>query len=256
MNFFLQILWRYLLIPLLSLLLLVVFLLLLDTDYQRTSAVEKAFPRQIAPLRQAPALDSLEYRRLLAIYGKNKKLPAGFEWPTLLALTHYPELKDVPIEFIQMPTWIPLSSRPHPWRLLFPWQKRVYLVVISTRSEDFLAPILLHRLPLNCQVGVIGHELAHTVYYLDKSAFRLAGIALGYLSIPFRKKFEKDTDRRAIAHGLGYFLYEYAVFVRQALNFKEMDNQMAQGAEDTYLSPKEIIAEMKKNPIYQLDKAP
>ncbi|NJL14115.1 MAG: hypothetical protein HC913_14655 [Microscillaceae bacterium] len=249
-----MILLKYLVIPLLGISFLVFLLLLLDTDYQDTSAVEKAFPQQIAPLRQAPALDSVEYRRLLALYGKNKKLPSGYEWPALIALAHYPELKDIPIEFIQMPTWIPLSSRPHPWRLLFPWQKRVYLVVISTRSEDFLEPILLHRLPLNCQVGVIGHELAHTVYYLDKSALQLAGVALGYLSIPFRKKFEKNTDRRAIAHGLGYFLYDYAVFVRQALNFEEMDNQMAQGAEDTYLSPEEIKAEMKKNSIYRLEK--
>ncbi|MDP6415418.1 MAG: hypothetical protein QGG54_10430, partial [Gammaproteobacteria bacterium] len=40
------------------------------------------------------------FDELMAVYGNNKELPTGFELQTLLALGHYPELKEVKIEFI------------------------------------------------------------------------------------------------------------------------------------------------------------
>ena len=187
---------------------------------------------------------------LMYEFGKNKQLPQGYEMQALQALSYYPELKDIEIHFLIQPAWIPLSSRPHPWRLLLSWKKRIYLVVISSKTVDFMEPILLKNLPYNAQVGVLGHELAHTVHYLDKSGPSLAWTAGSYLNSSFRRKFERDTDKRAIAHGLAYQLYDFAVFVRQQFEKLEEVPSGMEEAEDSYLSPEEILEEMKQYDFY------
>lgn len=235
----------------LLLVLLIILLLLLDTDYENVVLTDKDKEAFLPKKEYFSKVDSAEYKILLKKYGKNKTLPQGFEWAALNALSHYPELKEVPVEFILQEAWIPLSSRPSPLTLIFPWQRRKYLVVISTKSIDTLEPILLKNLPFNEQVGVLGHELAHTVYYLDKSAWRMAGIAMQYLQPSFRKKFERETDQRAIQHGLGYQLYDYAIFVRRAINRATDLPQSVDDAEDSYLSPKEIRREMDKLRLYK-----
>ena len=161
----------------------------------------------------SPKVDSTLYHSLNNKFGQNKSLAKGFEWQCLLALSHYPELKDTPIEFRVQPAFIPLSSRPDPVSVIFPWIRRKYLVVISNQSADFFEKILLHNTPFNEQIGIIGHELAHTVYYQDKNSFQLAQIAYRYeYDDEFHDAFERATDKRAIAHGLGYQMYDFAFF--------------------------------------------
>ncbi len=250
MRIFLKIL-RYIFIGLITLFILVFFLLWLDQDYGPVNSELESWP-DLKPQRTYTAdFDSTDYYHLLEQYGQNKTLPTGYEMQALLALAHYPELVDQPIDFIIQEAWIPLSSRPSPWTLLFPWLERRYLVVISSKSIDFLEPILLHNLPFNEQVGVLGHELAHSVYYLDKSALQMTGIAYNYTKASFQKTFERATDKRAIAHGLGFQLYDYAVFVRKAFQQPEKMPESVDEAEDNYLSPQEILEEMKKYPMYQ-----
>ena len=58
--------------------------------------------------------EAKRYDELLRRYGRNKVLPPGFELQALLALSHYPELENIRIEFIVKDTGIPISSRPRP----------------------------------------------------------------------------------------------------------------------------------------------
>ena len=109
------------------------------------------------------------FQELLYEYGQNKSLPPGFELQALLALSHYPELKTVNIRFVDDDVDIPLSSRPHQASLLKGAEKRHYLVVIDSNREQGNGAFLLKNQPFNAQVGILGHELAHTVYYLDRS---------------------------------------------------------------------------------------
>lgn len=233
----------------LGLLLVVFLLLLLDQDYHEV-ALSEADKASIKPQKVfALEADSSRYDSLFEAYGKNKTLAKGFELQCLLALSHYPELKEVPIEFQVKPSFLPLASRPDPITILFPWLKRKYLVVISNESTDFFEPILLENTPFNEQVGIIGHELAHTVYYLDKSALQIAGIAYRYeFNDLYHDNFERDTDKRAIAHGLGYQMYDFAFFVRRA--FGQSEEAIRQDEGGTYLSPKEIAVEMGKYEFY------
>lgn len=62
-------------------------------------------------------------------------------------------------------------------------------------------------------------------------------------------QFERATDERAIAHGLGYQLYDFAFFVRKAFGNSLDEIQAEKG--DSYLSPGEIAAAMKKYPFYK-----
>lgn len=107
--------------------------------------------------------------------------------------------------------------------------------------------IILKSLSFNAQIGVIGHELAHTVFYLNKSREELASVAIDYIFPNTRSQFEKDTDRRTIRHGLGWQLYEYAAYVRQ-LPEMEDDNEWI---DQYYLSPKKILDYMSRIPGYE-----
>jgi hypothetical protein len=240
---------KWTLISILSLVLIVLLLLAIDDDYQKT-ALPQADKQAIQARKEfAPKIDSSLYPVLLRGYGKNKKLAEGFELQCLLALSHYPELKEVPIDFQIKPSDIPLASRPAPMSVLFPWKQRKYLVIISNKPNSSFEPILLKNTPFNAQVGIIGHELAHSVYYQDKSAFQLVAIAYKYTNNRlFHKDFERNTDKRAIAHGLGHQLYDFAYYARKSFGQTEQEIQLAAGG--TYLSPGEILTEIKKYPFY------
>jgi len=171
---------KWLLLSLLGIVLLVLLFLVLDRDAQHIT-LSKTDRDSIKVLKKyvLPA-DSSVYYSLLKTWGENKKLAPNFEFQCLLALSHYPELKKVPIDFLVQPAFIQLSARPDPITVLLPWVKRKYLVVISNDTGRENDPILLSKAPFNEQVGIIGHELAHVVFYLDKNSLYLAKLAYQY----------------------------------------------------------------------------
>ena len=78
----------------------------------------------------------------------------------------------------------------------------------------------------------------------------LARIAYNYeYNNEFQRNFERETDKRAVAHGLGYQLYDFAFFVRKA--FGNTQEEIAKEEGNTYLSPKEIANEMTKYSFYK-----
>jgi len=118
----------------------------------------------------------------MARYGNKKQLPAGYELQALLALSHYPELRDIEIRFVVDDVSLPLSSRPY-WASMFNSAKnREYLVIIDDTLDGPRDALLLKNQPFNAQVGIIGYELAHAVYYLNRSFFGIIGDALCQLS--------------------------------------------------------------------------
>lgn len=243
-------LFKWLLFSILGLLLIVFLLLVLDRDAQSVVLSETDRAAINAQRMYMPDADSGIYFSLLKKYGQHKTLAEGYELQCLLALSHYPELKEVSVDFLIEPAFLPLASRPEPLSVLFPWVRRKYNVIISNASADFFEPILLRNLPFNEQIGVIGHELAHTVYYQNKSSLQFLKIAYSYqFDDTFHSDFERETDKRAIAHGLGYQIYDFAFFVRRA--FGQSEEQIAAEEGDTYLSPHEILAEMEKYNFYE-----
>jgi hypothetical protein len=193
------------------------------------------------------AVEAKRFELLLEEFGRHKDLPEGHELQALLALSHYPELKEVKIRFIQDDVNIPISSRPL-WSTL--WRsatKRTYLVVIDTEREGSREALLVKNQPFNAQVGIIGHELAHTVYYLDRSFFGIAGDGICQLS-DCRINFEQATDRRLIDYGLGWQRLEHSAFLRGG--FQAEGNPFDDSGDGPYVGPTRLMEIIEEHPAY------
>lgn len=205
---------------------------------------------QSPPVREYD--ESVQRNRMEALlerYGQNKELPTGYELQALLALSHYPELAQTNIRFIVDDVDIPLSSRPWWGSMHRSAKNRRYLVVIDSERAGDRGTLLLKNQPFNAQVGIIGHELAHTVYYLNRSFLGILGDALCQLS-SCRIEFERATDRRLIAYGLGWQRYDHALFVRSQLLGSEEAALAAEGGGGAYMSPSELLREMQTLETY------
>lgn len=190
------------------------------------------------------------YDSLMTSYGANKILPKGFELATLVALSHYPELKNTHIRFILKETFIPLVSKPKIASMFKNKAKWEYEVIISDHSNEEMETILLKNLSFNAQVGIIGHELGHTAYYLDKSIGEMMSIGFNYLYKNYRANFEKDTDKRAVDHGLGWQLYDYSIYSRA---LPSMSRENIDWINQFYMSGNKILEYMREHPYYQDD---
>ena len=169
-----------------------------------------------------PRLDSAWFAQridsLRARFGQRKTFAPPYELEALLALSYFPELDTVPIDFVlDSGAWVPVASRPVPQSLL--QGPRRYQVIISANPPSFLDDARFDSCGFNARVGVLGHELAHTLFYAPRSSLEVAWMGLCYPWDFYRRKFEKDTDRRAIQRGLGH----------QHLAWQQYINQKTQG---------------------------
>jgi hypothetical protein len=165
----------------------------------------------------------------------------------LLALRHYPELRNTHIKFIVKKALIPLASRPETFSLLRKRDHRTYRVIISDQSLPQMESVLLKKLPFNAQVAIIGHELAHTVEYETFNSHQLSAVGILYFFGSFRASMEKGTDRRTIEHGLGWQLLEYAEHVRQVSG---SNNKQIDFMDKFYMNPDEIRKVMNESDLY------
>lgn len=204
----------------------------------------------VVPVKEYDQVSS-EYLRdsLLDIYGSGKTLPDGYELQVLIALSYYPELKNARIQFVLDPhAFIPLSSRPKFFTMLRKKDKWIYKVVISDKHGSKWNDAMFRNLPFNAQIGVLGHELAHTAYYQKRGFWSMVGIGLRYPFGTFRARFERNTDRRAIDYGLGWQLLDFAEYTHEKM--KDKPGKMADYMSRFYLSPDEIIVYMQKTGLY------
>lgn len=202
------------------------------------------------PVREYLELEQRNnYDALLSEFGSNKQLPNGFELQTLLALSHYPELRGTKINFIVDDVSIPLSSRPLWSSMLRSAENRTYLIIIDNELEGPREALLLKNQPFNAQIGIIGHELAHTAYYLNRSFLGIAGNALCQLT-DCRITFERATDRRLIDYGLGWQRFDHATFIRSRISQDLVSAFTAEGGSGAYMSPAEIMRIMEEHEIY------
>lgn len=180
--------------------------------------------------------DSLRYQELKQNFGKNKILPEGFELQALIALSHYPELENCTIEFKFVQTKVAHTSQPKLATLLRARKKRTYQILISDSVKPGLENTMLMNLPYNAQIGVLGHELAHTADYEQMSNWQLIVLGIKYSFKKFRIQFERNTDQIAINHGLIYQLLSWSECVHKILE--------ADGRGENYMKPHEIKSKL------------
>lgn len=202
------------------------------------------FSKTAAQTNATPGSSQID--SLYALYGQNKSLPKGFEAQALVALSHYPQLKEARICFKVKPAKLPYASKPAFASLLCFWEPRKYNITISSQSTALRAPTLLKNLSFKAQVGALGHELAHTAYYQQTGRFKIVAVGIRYASDAFKEKFEKMTDRIALAHGLGPYLLEWN---RAVYPIKQQDGKRAQ----IYYSPEQLSKLIDNQQINKLE---
>ncbi|MFT5513179.1 MAG: hypothetical protein ACI8SE_001580 [Bacteroidia bacterium] len=135
----------------------------------------------------------------------NKVYPGKLKAEVENALSDYPDLADVEIEF----RWGVFTqhsfmlAQPKVITLLRHKSKREYLIIM--RKKIFLKNkrVPNGRIPSEVLVGWLGHELGHIVDYIDRSSLNLAWFGiLYYFSKPFLRKAEITADYNAVKHGL------------------------------------------------------
>ncbi len=174
-------------------------------------------PADIVPYDFPDTLANYDYDldSIKALIGPNKGLPPGYELAAAIAFSAYPELKDLKIDMELVPDGAPMESTMNPWSILGPRKKRQYKILLVEVEGSRMDPILMHSLPFDAQVGILAHELGHTVYYHKLGMWKMGKWGWKYLSDPeFRATHERTTDLMPIYHGLGSQIYQYAHFVR------------------------------------------
>lgn len=191
--------------------------------------------------------------RLLKEYGQNKQLPENFELQALVALSYFPDLKNVRINFVVKPAYSLLQTRPV-GRGIFNRRTRRFTITISDSTYWKLQPIKLSAMNFNAQVGVLGHELSHVSDFINRSLLSLTMSGVKHLSSKYIDRFEYLTDSICIAHGLGYQLLAWSKFVREALhttNYEGADNVDKPMLRERYMNPATIIVLMQKMDMYK-----
>ncbi|GAD07342.1 hypothetical protein [Porphyromonas crevioricanis] len=183
--------------------------------------------------REWPRLSVQELDSLREIYGRNKLFLEEYIEPTLIALSYYPELRDVPIEFKYSSEATTMAARPISGFLL---GKRKYGVLIN--GDKNFEGVLLQDTPFNAQIGIIGHELAHIADYNRKNIWGILGCLFRYLDQDRRPLFEKETDMATIERGLGWQLYDWAVYAMY--HSPKATERYKEFKQYTYMKPEEI----------------
>ena len=176
------------------------------------------------------------------VYQSNKVIPNNILDEAKIALSYYPELEDVEIEF-KYKKGIKKSfmqAQPKIANLFKGKKDRSYYVLMSSKfliqNEEFS----INEVPSEVLIGWLGHELGHIMDYRDKSAMGLVKFGTRYVtSENFIRKAERTADTYAINQGMGNYIFSTKDFI---LNHSNLPDSYKKRKARLYLSPAEILA--------------
>lgn len=161
-------------------------------------------------LRDTAGIPAATVQQWKQEFGQNLQAPAALEKIALYTLSFFPELKNRRISIRLREGGAPISTRPV-WGSIFrSAAKRKYLVFINAGKENSLFSSVYFRASIPAQIGILGHEFCHISLFNRKNSFGLLGIGISHISKAYMDRFEFFTDSATIAHGLGYYLLEWA----------------------------------------------
>jgi hypothetical protein len=178
-------------------------------------------------------------------FGKNKNIPAEIREVTLKALSFYPQLKNVRIdfEFSENIRKSFMQAQPR-YKTMYGFRKwRTYLVRISRNFTLNGTEVPVHELPEDVLIGWIGHELGHIMDYLRKNNWSMILFGIGYYtSKSFIIMAERAADTYALDHGLGKYILATKEFIMQQAGMPE---KYINRIKRLYLPPEEIMDMME-----------
>ncbi len=171
----------------------------------------------------------------------HKKIPKSIEKEVRIALMHYPELKDIPIEFkfkknIKKSV---MQAQPTFGALFQSKDKRDYTILISEKFKITGEEFKTVDVPSDVLVGWLGHELGHIMDYQNRSGINLIGFGFRYVFLKeFVKKAERAADSFAVTRGMSDYILITKRFI---LDNSDIHPTYKERIKQYYLSPDEIL---------------
>jgi len=183
----------------------------------------------------------------------NKIVPEAILKEVQIALSHYPELRETPIEF-KFKKKIRKSfmqAQPKFSGLFVDKKNRSYLINISESFHIENEEFEISEIPSEVLTGWIGHELGHVMDYQERSGFNLLSFGIKYLtSSGFIKEAERAADTFAVNHGMGDYILATKDFI---LNHAHLSKLYKDRIKRLYLSPDEILMLVEKLALSESD---
>ncbi len=140
---------------------------------------------------------------LALLFSNHKTFHPKIKSAALVALSRYPELKNVRIEFLFRPITATMETRPKINLKAFT-KHRTYQVFLNN-NEGKNKALDIDSLTESVKIGWIAHELGHIIDYESRNAFSLMAMGIYYLTVPsFKRNIEQSVDIITIRHGFGY----------------------------------------------------
>ncbi len=172
---------------------------------------------------------------------ENKTIPIAILKEAIIALSHYPELENTPIEF-KFKKKIKKSfmqAQPEVMGLFKKRNNRSYKVLISRNFHIDNEEFDISEIPSDVLVGWLGHELGHIMDYRERSGFNMIMFGIRYLtSKKFLQEAERVADIYAVNHGLSKYILATKEFI---LNHAHLSDGYKAKIRRHYLSPEEIL---------------
>lgn len=172
----------------------------------------------------------------------NKIIPVNIVNEAKIALSHYPQLENVEIEFKYKNNIKKsfMQAQPKFANLWKGKEHRSYYVFMSSKFLIENQEFSIADIPSEVLIGWLSHELGHIVDYREKSTLELVRFGASYIaSEKFIKKAERTADTHAISHGLGNYIFATKDFI---LNHSSLSDSYKRRKARLYLSPAEIMA--------------
>lgn len=216
-----------------------------SNNYTPVHSQEKTDTLYIHPSRE---IDSLLYTNKIgemdSLFGLNKSIIPQYRLQTLIALSFYPELKDVKIDFVFESINTTMQCQPTISSLLKKSKKEY---IISVNDDLFFSGVLIDDVPFNAQIGLIGHELAHVIDFERSTLKDVISRGFDYLKESSKKEYEFFIDSLTIAYGLGWQLYDWSFF---SLNNNISSQEYKDFKRRIYMTPDLISEQIKREKIY------
>lgn len=157
------------------------------------------------------------------------------------ALSYYPELKDINLEFrfkknIKKST---MQARPKIGSFFKSREKREYIILISEKFKISDKEFSTIDVPKDVMIGWIGHELGHIMDYQNRSKLNLVWFGLKYLfSARSIIEAERAADTFAVKSGMEDYILKTKDFI---LNNAGITASYKLRIQKFYLSPEEIM---------------
>jgi hypothetical protein len=168
-------------------------------------------------------------------------IPKEIKTEALVALSHYPELKNVDIEFkfkrnIKKST---MQAQPKFSSIFKKKKNRKYKILISKKIKIADTTYFTKDIPSKIMIGWLGHELGHIMDYQNRNALNLIGFGIRYLTSElYLKEAERRADSYAVQHGMENYILATKSFILEKAGLQE---KYINRIKKFYLSPEEIM---------------